>query len=410
MRVIIYAFLLLLPLRAWAGGEVLSLDEAVQEVLAANQDIRAAGYRVEAAKARIPQAKALDDPMVGVMFEDVPFGDSVTRGEEINYRIQQNLPFPGKRHVRGKAARLDAEATAEGSRGHVRDVLLDLKRTYYDLYRLDRSLAVNRETQSLLRQFLGSTEAAYAAGKTSADAPLKAQVEFSKLKNEEILMKQERQTHMAHLKALLNRRDHEDPKLPARLKWPRLNRSIEEIETAAAASRPELAQLRAIEKRDKAKVTAAKQGLIPDFALGFEYNQRPNREDAWTGTAMINLPVFFWKNRGEIREAKAMLKATESEKQSLEVHTRHDIAQAYSAVRAAEKLVLSYQREILPQSKTSVEASRTAYGSGQADFLTLIDAARTYKDLQMSFYENQARLGTAFAELERLVGRDIDEM
>jgi cobalt-zinc-cadmium efflux system outer membrane protein len=405
---IIAVVLLLWPALA-SAADVLTLDEAVQEVLAANQDVQAAGYRVEAAKSRVPQAKALEDPMVGVTFEDVPLNTAdVTKGEEINYRIEQKLPFPGKRHVRGKAARFDAEAVSENSRGRVQDILLDLKTTYYDLYRVERSLAVNRETQGLLRQFLGSTQEAYASGKTSADAPLKAQVELSKLQNEEVLFDQEHQTHMAHLKALLNHEEHHgDPRLPTKLSWPRLTASLEEIEAMAAESRPELGELRAMEKRDAEKVTAAKQALIPDFALAFEYNQVPNSIDHWTGTAAINVPLFPGKNRGRIREAKASLKATQAEHQSLEVHTRHEIEQAYSAVKAAQKIVGSYQSKILPQAKTTLEASRLAYVLSKVDFLTLIEAARTYEDLQMSFYENQARLGTSFAELERLVGREL---
>ncbi len=399
------------PLPLWAQGDVLTLDEAIAEVMAANPDVRAAGYRSQAAKARIPQAKSLDDPMVGVTFEDVPFGEGITSGEEINYRVEQDIPFPGKRYVRGKAARFDAQAASAESTGKIRDVLRDLKSTYYEVYRLDRSLGVNRENQALLRQFLGSAETWYATGKTTAATPLKAQVELSRLKNEEILLKQQRITHMAHLKALLNRRSHEEIRLPSKLSWPRLALSLEEVESQALEMRPELKSIRAMEKRDKAKLTSAKQGLIPDFSFGFEYNQRPEREDAWTGTAMINLPIFFWgKNRGEINEAKASLKATEAERQSTEVHSLHEIEQAYSAVKAAQELVSSYQGGILPQAKTNLEAARVAYAANQVDFLTLIDAARTFKDLQMSFYENQAMLGTTFAELERLVGNNLEDL
>ena len=403
--------IILLSFSANAQGDVLTLEEAIQEVIAANPDIQAAQYRTTAAKARIPQAKALEDPMVGVMFEDVPFGDNVTQGEEINYRIQQNLPFPGKRHIRGKAARFDAAAVSEESRGRIRDVLLDLKKTYYEIYRLDRSIGVNRENQRLLRQLLGSAETSYATGQTTATSPLQAQVELSKLKNEEILLDQERITHLSHLKAILNRPNHEEVRIASQIRWPKLKASLEEVREMALETRPELKSLEAMQKRDKAKVTEAKQSLIPDFSLGFEYNQRPNREDAWTGTAMINLPIFFWgKNRGMINEAKASLKATEAEAQSIKAHTRHEIDQAYSAVKAAEKLIASYQRGILPQARTNIEAARVAYASKKVEFLTLIDAARTYKDLQMSFYENQARLGISFAELERLIGTNLEEL
>jgi len=411
LKTIICFTVIIISTTAWAHSDLLTLDEAVSRVLGANQDIRAAHYTVEAAKARIPQAKALEDPQIGVEFYNVPIntGD-VTKADDIDYKIEQKIPFPGKRHILGKAARFDAEAVAAKSGGRIQDVLLDLKRTYYDAYQIERSLEVNRENQGLLRQFLGSAETAYASGKTSADAPLKAQVELSKLKNEEILLRQGHQTHMAHLKALLNDPSHEDGdlRLPARLNWPRLRASLMEIESMALEARPELTELRAMEKRDSAKVTSAKQGLIPDVTIGFAYKQKPVGQDVWAASTMINLPIFWGKNRGEIQEAKASLKATQAEHQSMEIHTHHEIEQAYSGVVASQKIVASYQRELLPQARTTLEAAREAYASGHVDFLTLIDAARTYKDLQMSFYENQARLGMTFAELERLVGRELE--
>lgn len=411
-KIIVWLFIVLLaPLTSFAE-EILTLDAAIEEILSANPDVAASRYKTDAARARILQEKALDDPMVGVMFENVPTSTvNVRRGEQINYRLEQKIPFPGKRFVRGKVARLDAEATGYTGEGRVGDVLLDLKKTYYEVYQLDRSLEVNRETQRLLRQLLGSAETAYATNQTSAAAPIKAQVELTKLKNEELQLGQQQTTHLSHLKALLNRSNHGEIRLPNGLQLPQLKPNLAKIYELAAEHRPELKALRAMEQRDRSRLTKARQGLIPDFSLGAEYNQRPGMEDAWTGTAMVNLPVFFWgKNRGELKEAKAELKATEAEHRSMEVHTVHEIDQAYSAVKTAEKLVGSYRRELLPQAKTNLAAARTAYAAGQVDFMMVIDAVRTYQELQRAFYENQAGLGMAFAELERLVGQNLGDL
>lgn len=409
---IILILALFSSLPAGAEEEVLTLDEAVAEVLAANQDVQAAQYRTTAAKARVPQAKSLEDPMVGVEFYDVPIDTlDVTQGMEINYMIEQKIPFPGKRHVRGKAAHHEADAVRENSRGRIADVLLDLKRTYYDLYRLDRSLEALKENERLMRQFLGTAETWYATGKASADTPLKAQVELSNTQNKQILLQQERITHEAHLKALLNRPSHGEIRLPKNLQWPRVSKNLEEIEALALEKRPEIRELTSLRKSQKAELTAARQGLIPDFSLGLEYNQRPNQIDAWTGTAKINLPLFFWgKNRGEMREAKANLKASEAEENSIQVHTQHEIEQAFSAVQSAEKLVRSYRSGILPQTRATLEAARLAYSSGKIDFMTLIDAARTYRETQIGLYETEAGLGNSLAELERFVGVSLEEL
>lgn len=401
--------ILLVP-SVWAGEtEPLTLEAAIAEALASNPEVSAAGYRSEEALARIPQAKGLDDPMVGVMFDDVPIDTAnVGRSEEIDYRIEQKLPFPGKRYLKRKSVQFDATAVRAGQNGRIGDLLLDLKKTYYELYRIDRQIEVNGENQGLVRNLLASAKTAYAAGRTTADAPLKAQVELSKLMNEETLLRQERITHAAHLKAVLNRTSHEEIELPEKLDWPRLSQNLEEVIAIALVGRPEIGATSAMEKRDQARLDGARLNLLPDLQAGFQYGQRLGLQDTWSGTAMINLPIFFWtKNRGEIREAKAGLMATRAEVESLKVHTRHEIEQAYSAIRASEQVVRSYENEILPQAKTTLSAARTAYSGGKIDFMTLIDAARTYREFQGSYYREQARYGMVYAELERLTGKEL---
>lgn len=403
-------FLILLVRSLWAGETgPLTLEAAIAEALASNPEVSAAEYRSGEALARIPQANGFDDPMVGVMFDDVPIDTAnVGRSEEIDYRIEQKFPFPGKRRLKGKSARFNAAAIQAEQNGRIGDLLLDLKKTYYELYRIDRQLEVNRENQGLIRSLLVSAKTAYAAGHTTADAPLKAQVELSKLINEETLLHQERITHAAHLKAVLNRPSHEEIELPEKLDWPRLSQNLEEVVAIAFEDRPEIDATSAMEKRDQARLAGARLSLLPDLQAGFQYGQRPGLQDTWSGTAMINLPIFFWtKNRGEIREAKAGLMATRAEAESLKIHTQHEIEQAYSAIQASEQVVRAYENEILPQAKTTLSAARTAYRGGKIDFMTLIDAARTYREFQSSYYREQARYGMVYAELERLTGKEL---
>ncbi len=406
------ALTLILTAPVLAGGETpqpLTLDAAIEEVLSQNPDVRAAHHRTQEAEARVPQAKTLEDPEVGIQFYDVPIDTlDVKQGAEISYRVEQKLPFPGKRLMKGKAAKKEATAQKERGRGAIAEIILDLKKTYYGLYRFDRSLEVNREAQSLFNQYLQSAKTAYGAGEKGAEAPLRAQVELSRLQGEEIDLNRERLTHLSHLKALLNRRTHDEIRLPEKLDWPAVVLSLDQTVNRAIESRPELKALQAMTERDRKRLAVARLGLLPDLSAELEYNQRPSQQDTWTGTAMINLPIFFWrKNRGEINEAKASLRATEAEQESLLIHTRHEIEQAYRAAEATREIVMKFEKEILPAARTTVTAARTAYSAGDVDFLTLVDATRTSLELEMDYLENQSRWGIYHAELERLVGADL---
>lgn len=399
---------LLMVLPQPSGADELTLEEAISRLLSANPDIQAAHYQAKAARSKIPQAKSLADPMVGVEFYNVPIDTvDVTRSEDIDYKLQQEIPFPGKRHVRGKSARFDAKAEEAMSRGKIQDILLDLKNTYYDLYRLDRVIQVNGENQKLFRQLLGSAETAYATGKAAGQAPLKAQIELSKLQNEEINLEQEQLTHQSHLRALLGHSFERQIKLPQTIPWPRLETSLEELEEMALKSRPELESATAMADRDRTRVTEAKQNWIPDLKVGLVYKQNPTGLDQWAAESMINLPIFFAKNAAKVKEAKAMKQASSAEAQSLALHTRHEVRSAWSSVKASENLVASYKKGILPQAKINLATAQTAYASGRIDFMPLMDAATTYKELQMGFYETQARLGMNLAKLERIVGKPL---
>ncbi len=391
--------------------KALTLSEAIGEVLANNPDIQAAHFRSQAAHSRIQVEKALEDPSVGVMFDDVPITTSnLKRSEEIDYRVEQKIPFPGKRHVKGKQARFEAEAVSEISSAKIRDVLLDLKKSYYALYRLARTADSLEETRKVLKQYFGSAEIAYAANRVTADVPLKAQVELTRIENDLLMLGQETKTHQAHLKALLNREHHEDIGLPKKMDWPKLKFSLEDIKEMAVHNRPELKELRAMSQRDRSSLTAAKQSLIPDFSFAFQYGQRPTSADTWTSSVMVNLPIFMRKNVARIHEAKANFQATEAEQKSMTIHTQHEIEEAYSAVQTSQELVASFEKGLLPQVQTTLRAAELAYASNKADFMTLLDAVRTDREVESQYYNEQARLGVTFAELERLVGKDLEEI
>ncbi len=80
-----------------------------------------------------------------------------------------------------------------------------------------------------------------------------------------------------------------------------------------------------------------------------------------------------------------------------------------SKLNASEQAIALYEKRLVAQAKTMWASAREAYASKKIDFLTLIDAARTSKELSMAYYETCANFGKSFAQLERLVGVDLEE-
>src|SRR5262249_1367438 len=87
-----------------AGMPELSVDVLVQQVLARNPSLAQMTAAWQAASARYPQVTSLDDPMFGTTLAPGSWGSNDV---EVGYRVEvaQKYPWPGKRRLRGEAAR-----------------------------------------------------------------------------------------------------------------------------------------------------------------------------------------------------------------------------------------------------------------------------------------------------------------
>lgn len=75
---------------------VLSLNEAVHTARERNLEIAAAKADWEAAKAKIPQTLSLDDPRIGLEYEQIPSGSRNPEDGMKMYTFEQMIMFPGK--------------------------------------------------------------------------------------------------------------------------------------------------------------------------------------------------------------------------------------------------------------------------------------------------------------------------
>jgi outer membrane protein TolC len=241
---------------------------------------------------------------------------------------------------------------------------------------------------------------------------LQAEIELSRIANEETKLQIEHGAHQSHIKAILNRPfHHEDIRLDNQ-HWPKLTWSLEELTAIAFQKRPELQELSAMSRGKEVHVAIAKQTRLPDFTLGFTYKQMlAGEEDAWTGSIMVNLPVFYGsKNRHAIAEKTATLNAIEAERQALANHTRHEIEQAYHTIQKSEKIRSNYQNALLPQAKATLDLAQVAYRNLSAvNFQNVAQAALTQKEIKMSYAETETLFGMAWTDLERFTGTRLSE-
>ena len=386
----------------------LSLQELIVQALENNPEIKTMQRRFDAMRARIPQAKALDEPMlsVGYMGNITPF--QVQKGDPSSGRsisISQDLPFPGKRSLRGKVASSDADAEWWAFEQTRRNVVAEVKDAYFDLYYLTKAVGVVTKTKTLLEQFIKIAEIRYTVGKGIQQDVLKAQVEFSKLIEQQTMLDQRKQIAEARLNSLLYREPESPVGVPQELKPRDFPYTLSALNETAIANYPELkGQRRKIEGAQYG-IQLAKKDFYPDFSVGFTYVNRPAMPEMYGVMIGVKLPIYYaQKQRPALTESTASF---EAEKRSLENMTTllmFRIRDKYLSETTAQRLLKLYSTTIVPQSSLSLESAIAGYEVGKVDFLTLLDNLVTLLNYELSYYEQLSNEERAVAALEPLVG------
>jgi outer membrane protein TolC len=377
-----------------------SLRDHIVLALEQNPDIKAAEEVARAKAARVPQVTALPDPML--ITKTLP--EPVRTAEGDNYFIlgvQQKLPVPEKLDRAGRVALQEMRMALEDLQRIRLRVIADVKRTYYRLYVVDKTIEIDRANQELLRGLIDVARAQVATGRRSQDDVLRTQVELYALESKLIELAQQRESAVALLNRLLNRSPATPVPKSTDFDFRKVDLAIERLLEIAADSSPELKRLTQQIERDREAVKLAKLAYWPDFTLGFQwmpldprgaFRPPPNPQtgarpptprlsedgsDNWAIVLSFNLPLWFEKIEGGIREARSRLLASQHQYVGAKNRIYFQVGDALARVRSQQELAELFDGTIIPQAQQAYEVSRAAYTSGRGDFLFVIDNWQT---------------------------------
>jgi len=401
-------------LSAQGNGQTLSLQRLLEEALEKNPAIKSAERHWRAAQERPTQVSTLPDPF----FSYSRFGESVeTRvGPQENvFMLSQNVPFPGKLGLKGKMATQDAVAANQQYDATERDIIFQVKRTYYDLYWVDRSIAILDGYLDLLRDFTKVAEQKYMTGEGIQASVFKSQVELSSTVERRLSFEKLREGIVARLNALLDR-PHDSPLGRAtQIDTSRMQLEEGALMSLAMSQREELKMVDAMIRKSEFMKRLAKKNYLPDFNLRANYidvsegvSVAPDAgKNAWSVTVGLNLPIWFGKRKAAVREAEASISSNRLAYENLENRVKAEIRDLYNQLRVSGKTLDLYEQGLLTQAESSLQSAMSSYSTGKLDFLNLLDAERMLLNLNLAHVREQSNYRKQLAALERAVGGEL---
>lgn len=394
------------------------VEEYIGFALSQSPRIQAARKRLEARGFRVPQAASLEDPMFGV--NGYPFYPYVlqTAGGVSTYNLMasQKLPWPGKLEAQSQAAEAEVDmARAELAAAEL-EVIEQVKRTYFELYFVQRALSITEHSRDLLVQVSAVADVKYQNGTVSEQDLLRAQVEVSNVEAELIRIRQQLQGVRARLAQLL----HVSPETPLlaveQLPDEQLPEDLELLYAQAIAARPELhAQLAAI-RRDRHRLDLARLQYFPDVTLngmwgGMSTSGASSPVADGIGMfnlgAQVNVPLYRKKLAAGVHEAEAQTVSSAREYDALKDRTAAEIKDLFTMAISQRDLVKLFRSDIVPKSEQTLQVSFEAYRTGQTDFLQLLDNWRELLKFQIMLHQQESQLRQTLSTLERVVGGTV---
>lgn len=129
-----------------------------------------------------------------------------------------------------------------------------------------------------------------------------------------------------------------------------------------------------------------------------------------TVNAGITIPLKFSNNRpGELKAAYYNTLQAETIYQQIELQIQNEVTQAYFNYLAQQKQVQQFNNGLLTEAKAVLDGKIYSYQRGETSLLEVLNAQRTYNEVQQSYYQTLYNYAAALVELERAAGIwDID--
>ncbi|UCD94327.1 MAG: TolC family protein, partial [Candidatus Zixiibacteriota bacterium] len=292
-----------------------------------------------------------------------------------------------------------------------------VKAAYYDYYILSREIELTKDNMELLKYWESVARTRYKAGLTGHHNVIKAQVELGKLENRLTSLEEMKTPLASRLKAAVNLPDFSTAAVPDSIPQSDLAPDKDALKKAALEGSPDLKEIEHVLRSKESAVRLAGKSYFPDFAVGVDYIEigestnpsvRNSGKDAWTVGVSINLPIWLGKNKAKVNEARARRLETEYHLTDAKNNLAALIDKVFYEYEDAAREVELYRGGLIAKAEQSLNATFMAYQVGETDFLNLIDSQRELLDLQLQLEYAMARNSIKLAELEMLIGQNLN--
>ena len=387
----------------------LTIDQAVAEAIAHNPAAGAERYNLAVADARVLTASLRPNPVVtgSVMLPDGTIFNSNVNPKEGIVRGDVLLESGGKRERRMEVAQ-EARGVADFQlQNTVRALTLNVQSAFIDVQQSQSDLQLARESLTAFNDVVAINAERVRSGDLASVELARSRLASLQFQND-VRTREAKLTVAVHrLRALLGRTDAAPIEVSGELRRDGAPAGADALQPLAFEHRPDLKAL----ERDQARSTAdvrlqLAQGKV-DYTVSAEFH-RQVAPGSLTGNEwglFVSAPIpLFNRNQGEAERARQEARQAAARVAALQSDITGDLRSAWDQYTATREIVDTIEQQMLAPARDVRDTTAYSYRRGEASFIELLDAQRTFNDTMQSYNAARAEFARSLYTLDALTG------
>lgn len=389
----------------------LSYQEYLGKVSSGNLEYAVEKLNVSTAQADLVAARVFNDPELSVSYFNNE-NSKLQMGEGFAVGLTQTVTL-GKRSAAIGMARSESELTQVLLTDYFRNLQADATLTYLEAIKQQKLYEVKKNAYNNLRQLAESDSVRYTLGKIMEVDAIQSKLEAGILRNEFLQAETDVKNAYAAMAVMMGTFSTDTLYQPvSELQTQHKDFILSDLIATAIDSRSDLVAFYKNTIVAHKAVKVARRENIPDIDLSVEVgkNARVKNEEApappFTGvTVGVAFPLkFSAMNRGAVHAAKFKEQQTHLQYDQARLQVQTEVLQAYHQYQSLVEQVKHYENGMLQQAKEVLNGKIYSYNRGEVSLLEILNAQRTYDEVQAQYIETLYNYNAALVELEKSAG------
>ncbi|MXO34293.1 TolC family protein [Apibacter sp. B3889] len=387
----------------------LNYIDFIQQVKNNNLEYAAQKYTVNLAEAEVENAKIIPD----VEWNIEGNSNQKHMGNNLETSLGWTIELGRKRKARIDLAKSQVDLNRYLLQDYLRNLYADASLQFLECIQNKNLLDVQLNSYKTLSNLAASDSIRYKLGDITLTDSKQSKLEAQFMLNEVFKAESEWKNSLYALNLVMGK-SQKDTLYTANSNFTDFTRDFDlaDLITTAQNNRADLQAALQNKEVSQKMLKLAKANRVMDLGIsaGMQFNGKATNEEApspyHTGvTAGLSIPLRFLNNRkGEVQTAHYTIQQADLEYKQVELQIQTEVTQAYQNYVNTKKQMQQFSNGLLSESKAILEGKIYSYKRGNTSLLEVLDAQRTYNDVQENYYQTLYNFCSALVRLERTVG------